>query len=143
MSAAGVGATPIPFSDAVLLIPVQVGMMAAISGKYALPVDSGTVATLAGSAAFAGGATYAGRALASLIKFIPGAGTVVGGAINATIASTLTTAVGWAWVAVCDYLVRLSPDALEDVLRNKKQLVKLFMDAFKGYLSGHRPELAS
>lgn len=137
-AATGIGATPIPFADAVLLVPVQVTMMASISARYALPVDSATVATLAGGAALAGGATVAGRAVANLAKMVPGIGSVVGGAINATIAGALTGAVGWAWVKVCDQLCRLPADELDLTIKNKAILGEMFINAFKEYL-GRRP----
>ncbi len=47
-----------------------------------------------------------------LIKMLPGVGTIVGGAISATIASTVTFAVGHAWLQVC---VRLANGQLTAV----------------------------
>jgi hypothetical protein len=49
-TAAAIGAAPIPFSDAVLLVPVQVGMLASISAVFGLPVSKGFLSTLLGSA---------------------------------------------------------------------------------------------
>src|SRR6267143_1929179 len=56
-------AAPIPFSDAVLLVPVQVGMLASMSAVFGLPVSTGFLSTLLGSALTALGATFAGRGL--------------------------------------------------------------------------------
>lgn len=130
MAAGAIGAVPIPFSDAALLIPAQVTMMATISSRYALPVDPGTVASLAGAAALAGFASMAGRLLANIAKLIPGIGSVVGGAINATIAGTLTAGIGLAWMAVCEHLVELTPAEIESLLGDRSGLRKMFMDAF-------------
>ncbi|NMD46900.1 MAG: GTP-binding protein, partial [Propionibacterium sp.] len=47
-------------------------------------------------------ATTLGRtAAANLLKFLPGAGSVAGGVINASVASGFTMAMGQAWLAVC------------------------------------------
>ena len=100
-TAAGIGATPIPIADAALLVPVQVGLMAKIAAIFGLNITTGTFASVAGAAFTAGGLTQAGRYLATtMLKFVPGAGTIVGGTIRAGVASSLTFAVGEAWI-VC------------------------------------------
>lgn len=48
-TAAGIGATPIPFSDAALIVPVQVGMLASVSAAYGLSLSAASVGTLVGS----------------------------------------------------------------------------------------------
>ena len=64
-------------------------MMAAIAQIYRVPMDAALAASLAASAA----ATNAGRALVvNTLKFIPGAGTVAGGAVSAAVASSFTYA---------------------------------------------------
>jgi uncharacterized protein (DUF697 family) len=101
--ASGVGATPIPFADAVLLVPTQVTMIARITAAYGVPsTNSRTLAAL-GSIVLTGGATMAGRyAVTSLLKFIPG-GNVASSVISAGVAGTLTRTVGWAWARVCEH----------------------------------------
>jgi uncharacterized protein (DUF697 family) len=112
-SAAAIGATPIPFADAGLLVPVQVAMMARIAAVFGLSVSAGTFASVAGAAFTAGGVTQAGRYLAtSMLKLVPGAGTLAGGTIRAGVASSLTYAVGEAWIVVCSRLHRLGPRAV-------------------------------
>ena len=97
-SAAAIGATPIPFSDAVLLAPVQIGMIASISKVMKIDADRAFLTTLVTSAAGVLGATITGRALVrGLIKLIPGAGSVIGGSISAVTASILTTGMGYAY----------------------------------------------
>lgn len=131
-AAAGIGAIPIPFSDAVLLVPAQVAMMATIATRYALPVDAGTVTSLALAAAAAGGAaSWAGRGLANLAKMIPGVGSVIGGTINASIAATLTTGIGFAWIAVCEQLVSMDADEIAALLGDGSVLRSTFLTAFK------------
>ena len=97
-SAAAIGATPIPFSDAVLLAPVQIGMIASISKVMKIEADRAYLTTLVTSAAGVLGATITGRALVrGLIKLIPGAGSIIGGSISAVTASLLTTGMGYAF----------------------------------------------
>ena len=98
--AAGVGATPIPFADAALLVPNQVTMIARITAAYGLPPSTSRALATAGSIVLTGGATMAGRyAVTSLLKFVPG-GAVAGSAISAAVAGALTKAVGVAWSRV-------------------------------------------
>jgi uncharacterized protein (DUF697 family) len=98
-TAAGIGAAPIPFSDSVLLVPMEVGMLAGITAVFGLPLDRGFLTTLIGSALGGGGASLAGRAILSgLLKLVPGAGSAAGGAIAAATAASLTTAVGEAYI---------------------------------------------
>ena len=92
-AAAGVGATPIPFSDAFLLIPIQTALIVSVLQIYGLQVGGGAGAL--GSLLTTLGVQNLGRATATnLIKLIPGAGSVIGGAINAAVAGSFTTAIG-------------------------------------------------
>lgn len=101
--AAGIGASPIPCSDAVLLSGLQVKMVKDIFGKfgivanfvdYAAEIISTRVATLVGK-------TIAG----SLLKWIPGVGTIIGGAVNAGVASSVTYTMGRATVKAARIIV--------------------------------------
>lgn len=109
--AMGAGATPIPFSDAAAIVPIQVGMIASVSAIFGLNVTTGFLTTLVTSSLGATGGTLAGRALVGgLLKLIPGAGSVIGGGISATVAGTLTTLLGEAYIAVLKKLVTEHPD---------------------------------
>ncbi len=99
-TAAGIGAVPIPFADALALIPVQVSMLASITAIFGVPLEQGLLATLIAGAATGSGATVAGRAIVGgLLKLIPGAGTVMGGVISAATAAAMTSAFGEAYIA--------------------------------------------
>lgn len=94
------GASPIPFSDAFVLVPIQIGMLAKITIAFGLEPTSGYLTTLLGAATGTTGATFAGRAIvANLIKFFPGLGTAAGAAISGTTAAALTTLMGEAYLA--------------------------------------------
>ncbi|MCU1471027.1 MAG: GTP-binding protein [Glaciihabitans sp.] len=88
--AGGVGATPIPIADAAVLVPAQVAMMAKIASIYGIPKDK--AAKLVGSTtavAAAGGKIAA----VSLLKLVPGVGSV----ISAGVAATITGVLGESW----------------------------------------------
>ena len=97
-AAAAAAAVPIPFSSAAILVPIQLGMMARLAHLHKLSFDKAAVLAIASTSI----ATSAGRAAAAgLLKFIPGAGSVAGGVINASVASGFTLAMGEAWLVVC------------------------------------------
>jgi len=126
-AAATAGAVPIPFSDAFLLVPIQLGMMGGIAANYGIDLDKATIASVAATAV----ATGAGRAaVTGLLKFIPGVGMLVGGAINATIAGAFTMAMGTAWALVCEQLVQGGLRAVDGAL-DVDAIRDLFMSEFK------------
>lgn len=129
--AAGVGAAPIPFADAAILVPTQVTMIARITAAYGLPADRSRALAAAGAVVLTGGATMAGRYIAtSLLKFVPG-GQVATSAISATVAGTLTRAVGGAWARVCEYALGLPTDERDRFLAGSGPK-ELFMAYFSG-----------
>jgi uncharacterized protein (DUF697 family)/GTP-binding protein EngB required for normal cell division len=129
--AAGVGATPIPFADAALLVPNQVTMIARITAAYGLPPSRSRALATAGSVVLTGGATMAGRyAVTSLLKFVPG-GAVAGSAISATVAAALTKAVGHAWARVCEYALSMG-SAQRDAFLDSPQVTEQFLTYLKG-----------
>ncbi|MDR1320703.1 MAG: DUF697 domain-containing protein [Gracilibacteraceae bacterium] len=96
------GAIPIPFADAPLLIGEEVAMMIAINSVFQFNVSRDTLKSLATAAVGVGGATVIGRTVvANALKFIPGVGSVVGGAISASTAGLITLALGKAYIQVC------------------------------------------
>lgn len=119
-SAAGIAAVPIPFSDAVAIVPIQIGMLAGITATFGLSFDKSFLTALIGSVVTGAGGILAGRAVvSSLLKLIPGAGSAVGGAIAATTAAALTTAFGEAYIATLAFLFEKNNGELpsqEDVI---------------------------
>ena len=123
--ASGIGAVPIPFTDAALLVPNQVTMIARISAAYGLPPQRSRAMAVAGSIVLTGGATMAGRyAVTNLLKFVPG-GAIAGSAISATIAGSLTRAVGIAWARVCEYALSL-PASQQEAFWGSSEMVDRF-----------------
>ncbi|GAA1780839.1 GTP-binding protein [Nocardioides hankookensis] len=121
------GASPIPFSDAAILVPVQIGMMASIAVTYGISVERSTAASIAATAA----ATTAGRSVVTnMIKFVPGAGTAVAAPISATVAGTFTYAMGQAWIRVCERLARGELGLVGGAL-DGDTVHRIFMEEFK------------
>lgn len=128
--ASAVGATPVPFADAALLVPIQTGMMASISQVYRVPMDS----SLAVSLAATGLATNVGRSLVgSLMKLVPGAGSVVGGGISAAVAGAFTLAMGTTWGRICEMMIDGRFGPLDDM--DNAQIKSTFMTQFKELFS--------
>jgi uncharacterized protein (DUF697 family)/GTP-binding protein EngB required for normal cell division len=108
-SAALVGAAPIPFADAALLVPIQVSMLAGVSAVFGLEMTEALLGTLLSSVTGTAGATFAGRAIVGgLVKLIPGIGSAVGGMISGATAATITTTLGESYVLVLSKLAESS-----------------------------------
>ena len=107
LTAAGTGAIPIPFSDAVALFPIQVGMLVGITAVFGFELKKAFLSTLVSSTITGAGATIIGKTIVSnLLKMFPGIGSVAGGAIAASTASALTIAFGEAYIAALAYLLK-------------------------------------
>ena len=100
-AAAATGAIPIPFTDAAVLVPEQIGMIASITGVFGIPVEKATVTALISATIGTVGTTVMGKTVVSgLLKMIPGVGSVTGGVISASVAAALTAALGEAYIAI-------------------------------------------
>ncbi len=100
-TAAAAAAVPLPFSDALTLVPIQISMIWKISEIFGMEFDKGAalpvVSTILGSSA----ATAAGRMLvSSALKLIPGIGSVAGAAISGVVARQLTQTMGDLYISV-------------------------------------------
>ena len=102
-AAAAAGAIPIPFANAAVLVQIQVRMLARVSALYVFDVTGSYLRALVTASVGPAAAAVGGKAIVgSLLKLIPGGGTVLGGAISAATAATLTTVLGQLYVAVLD-----------------------------------------
>lgn len=127
-AAAVTGASPIPFSDCALLVPEQLSMLAGITVIFDIKVDRNILAVTLSATVGAGGAALLGRtAVSTLLKFIPGAGTVIGGAISASTAAIITGALGEAYIKIMEqiWLGDMELDELASEVGRKK-MVALF-----------------
>ncbi len=97
-AAAAIGATPIPVADSALLIPLQIEMTTNIIYLYGIDglakIPSAVITDIVVS--------NLGKSIAGgLLKLIPGVGTIVGAAINGSVASLITSALGYAFSQIC------------------------------------------
>jgi uncharacterized protein (DUF697 family)/GTP-binding protein EngB required for normal cell division len=126
-SAAAAAASPIPFSDAAMLVPIQLRMMARIAQIYKIKFDRAALMAIASATA----ATTAGRAtFTGLLKMVPGAGTVAGGVVGAGVATSFTFAMGQAWLTVCQRVAAGRLGAVGRALDNT-EIREMFVAEFK------------
>ena len=132
-AAAAEGATPIPFSDCALLIPTQISMIAGITVIFGFEINKSILTGFITSTLGAGGTTILGRTIVSnLLKLIPGAGTLAGGAISAGTAGVLTAALGEAYIKIME-LVFNGEMSIDDLVtkKGKEQMSILFKQELK------------
>lgn len=92
-TAAAIGGSPIPMSDAVALTALQITMTADIFHIYGI---DNSFANLAKNFIQSKVVSMMGKMVAgNLIKLIPGFGTAAGAAVNATVAATITYSMGY------------------------------------------------
>lgn len=133
IAAAGEGAAPIPFSDCALLIPTQLGMIASITVIFGFDVNKSILTAFLSSTLGAGGATLLGKTIVSnLVKFIPGVGTIAGGAISAGTAGILTAALGEAYIGIMELVFKGEMNISDlGTQKGKDEMTKLFKNELK------------
>jgi len=142
-AATAAGATPIPFADAAVLAPIQIGMIAGITSVFGLELSVGTMSTLVTSALGVGGATIVGRTIVvNVMKFFPGVGSVTGGVISAATACTITVGLGEAYIAVLAEIFSADPDARPSAADIAERLKAKMLNKSKQLESGAGPETA-
>ncbi|WP_264564428.1 YcjF family protein [Flavobacterium sp. N3904] len=129
---AAVGFSPIPFSDAPILLASQAGMVARILYVYDLNGYGDLMPTLLktvsiGSLISTGGKWIVGE----LFKLIPGVGTVAGGLITGAVAASVTAAIGYSVSEICFTILKFAINGeevkLEDYLKNIMPIFKQLM----------------
>ncbi|MCY3035734.1 MULTISPECIES: YcjF family protein [Aerococcus] len=121
----GVGFSPIPFSDATLLVPIQITMLARITAIFGISMQSKQVISILGAVIGTGGATYIGRTIASnLVKFIPGLGSALGGLISGSTAAMVTTALAMSYIEVLTIIAESEAKGEEISLESLNKLMK-------------------
>ena len=107
----------------------QVAMIAKITTVFGLSLDKALIMAMISSTAGTSGTTIAGKTLVTnMLKMIPGAGTVVGGVISASVAASLTLSLGLAYIKVCEFIVKeeAKGNRVED-----DQIIEKMKDALK------------
>lgn len=119
LTAAIVGCSPIPFSDALLLVPIQLTMMARLHKLFGQSWSESMGKSVGKEIVVVG---LGKSAVGNIIKYLPGIGTVAGAAINASVASTITETLGWVTVK----MLNDGEDIFEQTMSFKGQFQTLF-----------------
>lgn len=124
-AAAATAASPIPFSDAALLIPIQITMITGLYKANGANISREVVEGALKNATIVSGfgKSLAGNLTGNLLKFIPGVGTIAGGTLNATVSVAFTEALGFAVVS------KLRGADNADII----DLANVIKDVFKGF----------
>ena len=132
-AAAAAGATPIPIADCAVLIPTQVAMIASIAVIFGIDINKTVLASFVSSVLGTGGTTLLGKTVVShLLKLMPGAGSVAGGAISGATAGLLTTALGETFILIMTQIYKgeIMPKDLESS-EGKKLISSIFKEQLK------------
>ncbi|WP_230709249.1 YcjF family protein [Enterococcus sp. SMC-9] len=119
LSAAIIGLSPIPFSDAFLLVPVQLVMMARLHKIFGQSWSEGIGKSMTKELVVV---SFGRSAVGNILKFIPVVGTIGGGAVNAVVAMAITESLGWVTVK----MLNDGEDIFEQVMSFKGQFNTLF-----------------
>lgn len=126
----GEGFIPIPFSDAAVLIPTQITMIASITTNFGMSISKSVIMSFISSTIGTAGTTILGKSMVSnLFKLIPGVGTGVGGMISGSTASLLTIALGEAYIKFMEMIYKgeLKKEDLYDQ-NGQKAISKMFKE---------------
>jgi len=112
-------------TDATVLVPMQIGMMAHITAIFGISMDRATALGILGAIGGTGSATYLGRLIVSNVaKFIPGIGSVAGGMISGITASIITTALAMSYIEVLTFIATAEANGEEVSPRTVRKLMK-------------------
>ena len=132
-AAFGEGFAPIPFSDAAILVPTQVTMIASITTIFGMEISKSVITGFVSSTIGTAGATVLGKTIVSnIIKLIPVVGTGAGGFISGSTASLLTTALGETYIKLME-MIYMEDLKSEDLYSENGQEImkKIFKEELK------------
>jgi small GTP-binding protein len=122
------GFSPLPFSDWIAIVPIQIAMMIHIGLIFGIPIEKDLLSNFSKYMIGTGAATIAGRFIANLLKFIPGIGTALGGGINAAVAGSITMTLGTSYIKLLERALVLniegkdiSDEEISEILENAKE----------------------
>ena len=125
------GASPIPGSDAPIIAAIQSTMIYKINTEFELDADNSKMTSVLTGILGVTALAQVGKAIVSnALKFIPGAGTLIGGAISAATAIGITEAVGHAYIAALEKFYNMETGRV--ILPENADLI---ISAFKGAFS--------
>ena len=121
VGAAGVAISPIPLSDVVVLVPMQAGMVVGIAKIYGYDITTERAKEVLW---VAGGGIVLRYAFQTLVKFLPGLGSIIGPAI----AYGGTVAIGEAAIMYFESGMKASPAEITEVYRRAKEIAERNFD---------------
>lgn len=137
----GVGFTPIPFSDASIIVPMQITLLTHITVIFGVSIDRATMLSVIAAVGGTGSATFLGRTIVSnAFKFIPGVGTIVGGLISGTTASIITRALADSYIQV---LKVMALNELDGESTSSDKIITFMQKQFKQTIKANKAELAN
>ncbi|MBO5826300.1 MAG: hypothetical protein J6R03_06700 [Treponema sp.] len=126
----GIGFIPIPFSDAPALVANEITLMGRILDVYGLSDIQLVIRTVGLSTLIGNLLTMLGKGLVGqLLKIIPGVGTILGGIINGSTATTVTLAFGKSVSKVVKQLCKSS-------IQNNQAEIDYLTDNFARAITG-------
>ncbi|MCX2499491.1 YcjF family protein [Plesiomonas shigelloides] len=130
-AAGAVGASPIPGSDAPLIAAIQSTMIYKINAEFELDSETSNItAIVTGILGITAVAQVGKTVVSNALKFIPGVGTLLGGAISATTAFGLTEAVGHAYIKALTHYYNHELGIVE-LPSNVSAMLSIFKEYFK------------
>lgn len=120
----GIGFSPVPGSDAPLMMSAQTAMIAKITTIFGVDIQKNQIETVISSMLGIYGALIAGKSLVGgLSKLLPGLGTVGGGLISGGVGMIITGALGRAYIELMSLVITekidlsaISSDELTNIL---------------------------
>lgn len=119
LTAAIIGCSPIPFSDAFLLVPVQITMMARLHKIFGQSWTKSLAKSMSKELIVVG---LGKSAVGNIMKIVPAVGTVTGAVVNASVASVITEALGWVTVK----MLNDGEDLFDQLTSFRGQFMSLF-----------------
>ena len=115
-SAVGAALIPVPIADVVMISGIQITMLITVSAVYGKAITKDTAKGLIGVY----GLAHAGMWLASLVKGIPGAGTITGMIAQPIIAGSLTATLGIAFKYMSEKNIPINRRNMKEELKKAK-----------------------
>ena len=98
-AAAAASVIPIPFADMAAIAPIQASMLVGISNAFGVQLERAQIMQLISTVLGCLAITMAGGwIIGSVLKFIPGPGSLIGAMMNATVAGALTRTLGRTYI---------------------------------------------
>lgn len=110
ITAIAVGATPIPFADSLILVPLETGLAKKILKIYDIDFNGDLIAAIIGSTAI----TNIAKAVISSLKAVPIAGQI----INAVVAGFFVEALGESLIALSEaiYTKKINKEKIDEIV---------------------------